>query len=269
MRFLTQFGYSIPGYDSYGSYGGDDYLYAPDFNSMMSELSEGFFSAFIGFFAGLILVTLLLCALIYVFHSLALYTMAKRRGIANPWLAWVPVGSLWIMGSLSDQYRYLTAGKVTHNRFILLGLELAGLALSIVSSVSAVSGDYLQTLALAAMLTMPAALLSVVCIVFYYIALYDIYQSANPDNSVTALVVSILIGVSIPVFLFVYRKQDGGMPPRREEPEAVYAEPVILPEEAAPAGEAAPQETPTAEETAPEATAPVEESAAQEPENTL
>ena len=57
---------------------------------------------------------------IYVFTALSLYTVAKRRGIAAPWLAWVPVARLWVLGSLSDQYRYLTQGQIRHKRISLL-----------------------------------------------------------------------------------------------------------------------------------------------------
>ena len=53
---------------------------------------------------------------IYVFTALSLYTIAQRRGLHCPWLAWIPVANLWLMGSLSDQYRYLTLGQVKHKR---------------------------------------------------------------------------------------------------------------------------------------------------------
>ena len=39
----------------------------------------------------------------YVLWSLGVYTIAKRRGIRKPWLSWIPVGNLWILGSISDQ----------------------------------------------------------------------------------------------------------------------------------------------------------------------
>ena len=41
----------------------------------------------------------------YVLQSLGLYTIAERRGIRNPWLAWVPVANMWVLGSISDQYQ--------------------------------------------------------------------------------------------------------------------------------------------------------------------
>lgn len=49
-------------------------------------------------------------------------------------------------------------------------------------------------------------------------ALYDIYVSMDPGNSVLFTVLSILFRVTKPVFLFINRNKDGGMPPRREVP---------------------------------------------------
>ena len=49
-------------------------------------------------------------------------------------------------------------------------------------------------------------------------ALYDVYRSMDPSNSVLFLVLSILFGVTEPFFLFFNRNKDLGMPPRREDP---------------------------------------------------
>ena len=39
----------------------------------------------------------------YVLSSMAVYTIARRRGLRKPWLAWIPVANVWLLGSLSDQ----------------------------------------------------------------------------------------------------------------------------------------------------------------------
>ena len=75
----------------------------------------------------------------YVFTSLGFYSMAKRRGINNPWLAWIPVGNYWIAGSISDQYQQVAKGKDTRRRTILLILALSGYALAIISSGASVA----------------------------------------------------------------------------------------------------------------------------------
>ena len=56
----------------------------------------------------------------YVLTALALYTIARRRGLRNPWLAWIPVANSWLLGSLSDQYRYVVKGEHKSKRIILL-----------------------------------------------------------------------------------------------------------------------------------------------------
>ena len=56
--------------------------------------------------AGIVLMILALVLvaglILAVLSALALYTIAKRREIANPWLAWIPLGQAWILGSISD-----------------------------------------------------------------------------------------------------------------------------------------------------------------------
>ena len=69
--------------------------------------------------------SMLISLAVYVFTALSLYTIAARRGIKNPWLAWIPVGSNWILGSVADQYQHLVQGKITSRRKIMLSLSEA------------------------------------------------------------------------------------------------------------------------------------------------
>ena len=61
----------------------------------------------------------------YVLRSLGFYTIAKRRGINHPWMSWVPVLDLWVLGCISDQYRYVVKGQNAKKRKWLLGLNIA------------------------------------------------------------------------------------------------------------------------------------------------
>ncbi len=47
--------------------------------------------------------------------------------------------------------------------------------------------------------------------VFYYMALYDLYRSCNPDNATVFLVLSILFPITMPIFMMICRKQDKGL----------------------------------------------------------
>lgn len=232
---------------------GFEYYYDYDFPAAIPPI-DGAVTGAVGAILGILLVFYLLVIAIgvgfYVLQSLGLYTVAKRRGIHNPWLAWLPVGNLWIMGSISDQYQYVAKGRVRNRRKILVGLLLAMFAVmflmyaGIFSMVLGAAGaaDALAGVGIALTLVMAFAMIVVVIIVLVigFMAMYDLYRSCDPDNAVLYLVLSIFFEFLQPVFLFICRKKDGGMPPRKiaEQPQPVLQtayEPVQTVEEEAPA----------------------------------
>ena len=174
-----------------------------------------------------ILVTILavigiLAVITYIFSSLGFYTLAKRRGIRAPGLAWIPIGGVrWILGSLADQYASLTGSKLRCSRHILLWGELVLTAAAIPLLVSAtqlltaalagqdVSMQLLQLNGVQTLLNLASIALSVMI----YIALYKVYKSCDPQNTTLFLVLSIVINVTMPFFVFACRNKDLGMPP--------------------------------------------------------
>ena len=171
----------------------------------------------------------------YVLTALALYTIARRRGLGKPWLAGMPVADCWLLGSLSDQYRYVVKGEHRSKRKILLffrvlitimWISLMGLLVNLcfhaVGGVfwGAMSDERMFQILHQAMnllvLCLPLMGISIAYAVFRYMALYDIYKSLDPENCVLFLVLSILFGITEPFFLFFSREKDGGMPPRKQ-----------------------------------------------------
>ena len=171
----------------------------------------------------------------YVLTALALYTIAKRRGLKNAWLAWIPVADCWLLGSLSDQYQYVVNGQHKSKRKILLLLRilitimwislmglLANLFFHAFGSIlwGSMNDDQIFQILHQAMnllvLCLPLVGASIAYAVFRYMALYDIYKSLDPANCVLFLVLSILFGVTEPFFLFFSRNRDDGMPPRKQ-----------------------------------------------------
>ena len=171
----------------------------------------------------------------YILTALAIYTISSRRGLSKPWLAWIPVINCWLLGSLSDQYRYVVKGENKSKRKWLLILRIlkavlvfaiSAFVISMVGSVVKASyyggyleGDFLDMLA--PVLTMlgfalPYAGITIAFCVVRYIALYDVYRSLDPDNAVLYLVLSILFSPTEPFFLFFNREKDLGMPPRKQ-----------------------------------------------------
>ena len=104
----------------YDPYSYPYYYETPDMQAM--ESIAGALMAFVLFYYVIIMAV---SVAVYVFQSLGMYTIAKRRGIRNPWLSWIPVGNMWILGSISDQYQYVVKGRVRKRRKLLLGLMIA------------------------------------------------------------------------------------------------------------------------------------------------
>lgn len=220
-----------------------------DMQSMIQQFEDMMGMSMIAYMASEI-PTMLINLAIYVFTALALYTIAKRRGINKPWLAWIPFANSWLLGCISDQYRAVAKGETKYRRRWLLITEIitsvfAGLLLVLVFGMlfnmlsysmgnlenldhmseameaellSAIMGPAVGMVLLALAL-MPVA---IVGMVFSFIALHDIYKSCDPGNATLYLVLSIFIGYAQPILLFLCRNKDGGMP-MRQVPPPVYA----------------------------------------------
>ena len=49
-----------------------------------------------------LLMNVLVLLVFHVFGALGLFALARRRGLSNPGLAWVPVANCWLLGLLAD-----------------------------------------------------------------------------------------------------------------------------------------------------------------------
>ena len=185
----------------------------------------------------------------YVLNAVGLYRVAKRRGIHHAWLAWVPIGSNWLLGSISDHYQYVAKQKVTSKRKILLILNLCligclfVLAGGVIAIVLSAGSNMNASVVLGVVLLLIAYLgmmgLAIAITVFCYIAYYDLFRSCKPGNAVLFLVLSILFNVTLAFFVFFSSKSDEGMPERRpRDPAPRIEEAPVEPE--APAEEEVP-----------------------------
>jgi len=179
--------------------------------------------------------------LIYVLNARGLYVIAQRRGIKRPWLAWIPVGNYWLVGSISDNARLLKKGVVEKRRLLvllLLGIPTAiGIVASVISmqemlalfhhpdqmtleemlleleSVSNYYGIDSSASTEIALLALVLAAAEITGMVFYYMSLYELYASCRPRQRTVFLVLSIFLSLQ-PFFIFACRKYDEGMQPQ-------------------------------------------------------
>ena len=185
----------------------------------------------------------------YVLQSLAYYRIASRRGIRHAWLSWIPVGSIWILGCISDQYQYVVKRQIKNKRKILMILGLVSLVLAILVVVLAGiligtalafgdsyrGNDQLAGVFFGSVFGIPVVLLlmsalSIAMVILQYICLYDLFTSCDPSNNITYLILSIFLGFLLPVLLFICRNKDEGMPPRKVAPAQIPVEPWENPE---------------------------------------
>lgn len=176
----------------------------------------------------------------YIFMAIGLYTIASRRRIDHPWLAWIPVASLWLLGCISDQYHYVTKGEERSRRKRMLTLNIveisvcvlmvilmvvciikAGISIADGTGMAGMVGAIVLGL-LALLLTLPLLVVSIWLMVETFCSYYDLFSSCNPNNKTVFTVVSIVaacLGFPIlaAIFVFACRNKEEGMPPRIEE----------------------------------------------------
>lgn len=200
------------------------FSYPDQFIFEAEPISGAFAGSMLGFFAivyfAMLLTAMAFSAVTYALHSLSLHTIAKRRGIRKGWLAWIPVGNLWILGNISDQYQYVVKGKIKSRRKILLGLGLGlivGYVLWLFATLfNLAAGKEAMALFLlifGGLAIFAAAIWLAAC---QYMAYYDLYRSCEPGNAVLYLLLSIIFNVTTPFFVFACRNKDLGMPPRKK-----------------------------------------------------
>ena len=148
----------------------------------------------------------------YVLTGISLYSIANRRGIERPWLAWVPGMNLYVLGCVSDQYQAIVRGKNKNKRTAILLLMLVEMVAFCLMHLAAPSGEAAPIMGTFLLIFVPAWCVGAALVVISFIALHDVYVSCDPKNAVLFLVLSIVFAVTQPFFLFACRKKDLGFP---------------------------------------------------------
>ena len=60
--------------------------------------------------SGTVFIILAFSALLYVYSSLALMTIAKKTNTQNPWLAWIPIVNIYLMTQIAGVSGWFTLG---------------------------------------------------------------------------------------------------------------------------------------------------------------
>jgi len=155
-----------------------------DYNDLFENLDMSFgedllwgFGAFIAIVA---LIVLAFVVVIYVFQAVALMRLAKKNDLPNAWLAWVPVGCMYLLGKLGFEV-YAPAGKKNEAlTWVLFGLAAASL----------VVGSGLSFI------------VEIGITVFVTWAYYNIFAKINPKNCVLFTILTAIFSVGGIILFF-------------------------------------------------------------------
>lgn len=128
---------------------------------------------------------------LYVIGAVGINTMAKRRGIDNAWLAYIPIAQVYIVGCIIDNINAYK-NKKTDFKIILLILSILGSG-----SGSFVATEFSYGIAI---------LLSLGFRATYLYALYFIFKDYSKDSEVLWIVLSAIFQIDF-IVLFALRKK--------------------------------------------------------------
>ncbi len=168
----------------------------------------------------------------YVLTSLSLHTLSRRRGIANPWLAWIPYGSYWIMGALAKDYDkkngmnrkwdkiLLTLSLIAAISFVIIYIVLLIFMFVNIATLEA-AGDNV-TSEMATEFIVPLVIIYAVLVIvmmlmmalqaLVYICTYKIFESTVPEKSLKYFLLYMLVPFAGPICLFRCRNCGYEMP---------------------------------------------------------
>ena len=136
--------------------------------------------------ASFLIFFLIVGVILYVFDALAFYTMAKNKGINNPWLAWIPIANSYIMGKIIDEKVAFGGTSIPYAHiFLPLGPFVA---------------------AILAAIPFIGFLFPIAFGVYFCAALYRVYKLYKSESAVLFLVLSIIFSFLPPFFCFAIRK---------------------------------------------------------------
>ena len=138
---------------------------------------------------GLIIISLVLFIFgvfvaLYVLNSLGIYRLAQNRELENPWLAWIPIVNLYLIGELTGN----TMWGIKGSKWILC-----------------LSPIVIPLIALTGIGVIIAAILNCIYVVYYFMILYRLYRIYNQSNAVLFLILAIIFPFTRPIFNFVIR----------------------------------------------------------------
>ena len=187
-------------------------------------------------------VAMVYAAYAYVFVSLGGQRMARKVGMSNPWMFWIPCANVYALGNLADTQATLCEGKNTTYRKKMLAWSIvvacAAIPWAIAYTVFMVAaaanglldengvlitldGASLEPLIGPTLFLLAVSLvflaLYIVYVVIYYKTLYRIYKLYAPNGAAGLIVLSVFVSVAIPAVFLKLSEREPVLTPRGED----------------------------------------------------
>lgn len=181
----------------------------------------------------------------YIGMGLGGFRMARKVGMNNPWMFWIPLANAYAMGNLADQQASLCEGRSTTYRKKMLAWNIviicAALFFVIAMVPILVVASMYGTMDENGTVTIPEAymedlvgpslfflfsllvllVISVIYMVVYYKVLYRIFKLYAPDGAVGLLLLSIFVNIAVPAIFLILSGKEPALPmPARSEGES-------------------------------------------------
>jgi len=125
--------------------------------------------------------------LLHLLFSYSLYTMVKKRGMPNQWLAWIPIVNFYCIGKMTGNISIFKLNLT--NMEIILPLAFAlfiGLAY----------------------IPLVGFILSAIGLLVLVIAMHRLYETFDRENAfVLTIMTAVLPIIAAPIIMFIYREK--------------------------------------------------------------
>ncbi len=139
--------------------------------------------AFLAAVAGLGMIFILIGVGLWILKSIGLSQMAKKRGIENEWLAWLPVADLYIMGTIVEEMN-------------LFGIQINNLGLWF--PVISLFGGLLSSIPILGIILFIGVLVFQIAFIYKLFSLYT-------DQATIYTVLCVFFAFLWPIFIFTLR----------------------------------------------------------------
>lgn len=167
------------------------------------EGTEGMIEIGVGILIRMILgIMLVPLIILYILGAIGLYRMAKKMEYNNPWLAWIPIGNLYLMFILpKGAFRVLAVNKVIERRENAFWIfHAAAMARMVLRAILAFPGGRLFYL-----FDDVVDIAWLVFLIFFLYPLYrDLFQLFEKESRAKTFAVwSMILPILLPIFLLI------------------------------------------------------------------